>query len=71
MTAEYDAPGNDITHLENASFASCKTECNNRTDCKAFNFQSVNYPDKLGVCWIKNNASNKGPAQGWTFFERK
>ena len=69
-TMGVDAGGNDITHLENASFASCKADCNNRPDCKGFNFSSGSYPDKLGTCWIKRDVSNKAPGSGWNLFEK-
>jgi hypothetical protein len=69
-TFGYDAGGNDITNLDNASLASCKTDCDNRPDCKGFVFSSGSYPDKLGTCWIKNNVSNASPSGAWNLFEK-
>jgi hypothetical protein len=69
-TMGFDAGGNDITNLNNASFSECKTECNKRSDCKGFNFSSGSYPDKFGTCWIKNNVSNKAPSSTWNLFEK-
>ena len=65
-----DVGDNDITYFQNASFASCKTDCNNRPDCKGFVFSSESYPDKLGTCYIKNNVSNASPNGAWNLFEK-
>ena len=65
-----DAGGNDITHLDNSSFASCKAECDKRSDCRGFNFSTNAWPKGNGTCWIKNNVSNKGPTGDWHLFEK-
>jgi hypothetical protein len=65
-----DAGGNDIMNLNNASWNTCKIECDNRSNCKGFNFSAASYPNKPGTCWIKHNVSNKSGNSNWNLFEK-
>ena len=65
-----DAGGNDITHFDNVSWNTCKTECDNRSNCRGFNFSAASYPNKPGTCWIKHNVSNKSGNSNWNLFEK-
>ena len=63
-----DAPGNDIVYFNDASFESCRNDCNNRANCKGFNFLANSYPNNKGTCYIKSNVSNVYPNADWNLF---
>ena len=65
-----DVKGNDITWLDNASFSTCKAECDKHVNCKGFNFPLSSYPNKLGPCYIKSDVSNKTTNLDWNIFEK-
>lgn len=56
----YEAAGNDITYFENATYNTCRTECNNRADCKGFNLDTdaVLSTGGRGTCYLKSKVHN-------------
>jgi hypothetical protein len=65
-----DAPGNDITNYI-SSLEDCRLKCESKPTCKGFNFSRDRSSDGKGICWIKNDVSNKIPTSSWTLYERK
>jgi hypothetical protein len=64
LLPQTDAGGNDITHIDTPDINVCSNDCNNRVDCKGFNFNGKG-------CWIKHNVDNKGGTPDWNLYVKQ
>ena len=66
--AGYDAAGagNNIAYFENATYSTCKTECNNRPDCKGYTVVD----DTYGPCYLKSNVDYYTKKSGLNLFQK-
>jgi hypothetical protein len=66
-TANTDAPGNDLSYVSNQTVNSCKTLCNNNSNCKGFAFNT----STNNSCWLKSgNLTNTSANKSRTLYKK-
>lgn len=70
QTPYTDAGGNDLTHLDNVPYETCRVNCDNNVACKGFNFSANPAVTGNGTCWLKGNVVNKGNSSDWHLFTK-